>query len=192
MAARTVGPASVTLIVAAAVGPLNPPTALVVDSWTLKLPPAKEPVRRREFQAGRGLSPGDKTAACDRCCAIILVERSAGDVRNLEVCRRAVADSGFNDQSGSRLRSFGRPGGGNARSVKRDGDRGPGRRAAQSAYGIGRRFPDRKATRDERCGVGVNFRPASPWAAVINWPLVICVTPSFRKSVPPVMRVIWK
>ena len=39
----TVGPASVTLIVAVAVAPLNPPAALVVDSWTLKLPVASEP-----------------------------------------------------------------------------------------------------------------------------------------------------
>ena len=34
----TVGPASVTVIVAVAVGPPNPPTESVVDSWTVKLP----------------------------------------------------------------------------------------------------------------------------------------------------------
>ena len=40
----TDGPASVTAIVAVAVAPLNPPTTLVVDSSTLKLPVASEPV----------------------------------------------------------------------------------------------------------------------------------------------------
>ena len=39
----TDGPARVTPIVAVADGPLKPPTTLVVDSWTVKLPPASEP-----------------------------------------------------------------------------------------------------------------------------------------------------
>ena len=39
---------------------------------------------------------------------------------------------------------------------------------------------------------GVNFSPASPWATVMNCPLVICVTPSARYSEPPLMPVISK
>ena len=40
--------------------------------------------------------------------------------------------------------------------------------------------------------VGVNFNPALPWAKVMKVPSVICVKPSFKNSVPPVMAVIWK
>src|SRR5882762_4655502 len=40
--------------------------------------------------------------------------------------------------------------------------------------------------------VGVNFNPAPPSAAVMKLLLVIIVTPSFLKSVPPVMLVILK
>ena len=39
---------------------------------------------------------------------------------------------------------------------------------------------------------GVNFSPAAPSATVMKSPLLITVVPSFLKSVPPVMFVIWK
>ena len=38
--------------------------------------------------------------------------------------------------------------------------------------------------------VGVNSRPAAPWATEMNSPLVTGVTPSLRNSEPPVMLVI--
>ena len=37
------GPASVTVIAALAVGPLNPLTSAVVDSWTVKPPATSDP-----------------------------------------------------------------------------------------------------------------------------------------------------
>ncbi len=38
--------------------------------------------------------------------------------------------------------------------------------------------------------VGVNFRPAAPWATEMNSPFVTGVTPSLRNSEPPAMLVI--
>ena len=40
--------------------------------------------------------------------------------------------------------------------------------------------------------VGVNFRPAAPWAKVMKLPVVIGVVPLFWYSVPPLTAVIWK
>ena len=55
-----------------------------------------------------------------------------------------------------------------------------GRRPAQSAHGIGRRFLDGEATRGQRAAdVGVNFSPAAPWARVMKLPLAIGVVPLF-------------
>ena len=44
----------------------------------------------------------------------------------------------------------------------------------------------------KKFAAGVNFRPAFPWAKVMNWPFVTGVVPSFRNSVPLVMPVILK
>jgi hypothetical protein len=43
-----------------------------------------------------------------------------------------------------------------------------------------------------KLALGVNFKPAVAWAKVMKAPLVIGVVPSFRKSAPLVMLVIWK
>ena len=87
----TVGPASVTLIVAVAVGPLNPLDSVGGRLLDIEAARGQRAGRRRELQAGCALGQRDEAAIGDRRRAVVLVERAAGDAGNLEEGRRAVA-----------------------------------------------------------------------------------------------------
>ena len=88
----TDGPASVTAMAARAVGPVNPPTAAVVDSWTVNPPGTKVP------GFGVNLSPAPPWAKVMklpwyRVVPLIPVERATGDDGNLKIRCRAIAES---------------------------------------------------------------------------------------------------
>ena len=139
-----------TVIVAVAVGPPRPAAEALVDSWTVKLPEAVRTGRRRELESRGSLGDGDELAVGDLRYPVIQVQRSAGDVRDLEVGHeRRVERIRRDHQTGSRLRIVGGRGVGDARLMENevDGDGRGRRRTAQAGCRCAGRLLDGEAAR---------------------------------------------